>query len=139
MTTIYIVTSGDYSAYSINAVFDSQEKAQSFVDYHNQYIDTYSQADIDEWELNAYYDEISRGLKCFYVFFKDINVGDATVRCGSVSDDVGGWSGKDYKGTRWFHTYLWAKDEAAALKIANERRVQYLVNEEVPEEPDEEN
>ena len=50
MTTIYVVTQGDYSDYSIVGVFSSKEEAQKVVELENN--DSYDDAKIEEYELD---------------------------------------------------------------------------------------
>lgn len=48
---VYIVTSGEYSDYSINAVFLDKAKAQRFKKVWNLVHNSYDKADIEVWEL----------------------------------------------------------------------------------------
>jgi hypothetical protein len=126
--TIYLVTSGDYSDYSVDGAYSSREKAQVCIDYqrnrHNSYVDYR----IEEYVLDMYLDQLARGLAYYYVYFKDIMQGDAKVQTDSPSEDDGvGASYSHFHGRpESFGTGLWAKDEQAALKIANERRTKFL-------------
>ncbi|HET8908135.1 MAG TPA: hypothetical protein VFN11_14345 [Ktedonobacterales bacterium] len=130
MTTIYIVTSGTYSDYSINGVFDSQEKAQAFIDYGLR-VDLFSSYDkphIEEWELNRHYDAISRGLTCFRVLFDNIHEGDGIARNISlIGGDDDEYTFQSKPGVTGYQTFVWTTNEASALKIGNERRVRYLL------------
>lgn len=127
MTTIYIVTSGAYSDYSINAVFDSRDQAEAYIAYEEQR-GYRSGHDIEEWTLNEYADPISKGLTCFQVVFDDITKGDAEAKASSASDEYE--NARKHGKIRMYWTCLWAQDEQAALKIANERRVRYLLRQE---------
>lgn len=49
MATIYIVTSGSYSDYGIDAVFSSEENAQTFIDQNSPFLDM----GIEEYELDG--------------------------------------------------------------------------------------
>lgn len=126
MTTIYVVTSGEYSDYGIEAIFDTREKAELYCAYQNS-AERGETAEIEEWELNNYYTPLQRGLSFFLVQFLDITKGDAEVvkqRAGEERES----SYQNYqKETRNYSTALWAKDAQAALKIGNEKRVQYLL------------
>ena len=125
MTTIFGVTSGEYSDYHVEGLFDSQEKAQAYIDYENAH--GYGDFGIEEWELNQHYDPIQRGLTCYRVFFVDITQGDATANPRSATDEVE-VSSRNYRThVPNYTTYVWAKNEQGALKIANERRVQFLL------------
>lgn len=127
VSTIYVVTAGEYSEYHICGVFDRQEKAEAYIAYQSSR-NKYLRTEIEEWTLNATYDEISRGLTLFAVAFADATKGDATA-AEHVSADVESESFFAFgSGTGARYTALvWAKDEASALKIANERRVQRLL------------
>ena len=50
MTTIYLVTSGEYSSYGIDGVYSTREKAQAHVD---AITGTYHTAEVEEHELDA--------------------------------------------------------------------------------------
>ncbi len=127
MTTIYLVTSGSYSDYSVDAVFDSREKAETFVAYQRAH-DTLS--DIEERDLNAPYDRLTQGYQVYTVSFDDARTGDARISPTSVGKDAewehGSTRGIDNQIPYFFCT-VWAKDEEGAAKIANERRVRYLL------------
>jgi CRP-like cAMP-binding protein len=49
MSTIYIVTSGEYSSYRIDAVFSTKKLAEDFVARNGKFV---SSADIEEWKLD---------------------------------------------------------------------------------------
>ena len=51
MKTIYVVTSGSYSDYSINGLFSTLEKAQAFMDKNKSEL-CCDQGDIEEWNLD---------------------------------------------------------------------------------------
>ena len=130
MTTIYIVTSGEYAAYNINGVFDSQEKAQAFIDYDKRAHGPRhrsSEMGIEEWELNKYYDAISRGLSCFRVLFDNIHEGDGKVDTWLIGDNGEEYTYHTTREQTGYQTYVWTTDEASALKIGNERRARYLL------------
>lgn len=47
-TTIYVVTSGDYSDYGIEAMFSTREKAQAYIDARN--LNDYDEGrEVNEW------------------------------------------------------------------------------------------
>lgn len=125
MASIYIVTSGEYSDYGINAIFDAQEKAEAYIAYERTHR-KYWRPNIEEWELNEGYDPISRGLTCFQVRFEDATKGDAKAEATySSREEEHHYFSRTTERTVYY-TWVWAKDEASALKIANERRVHYL-------------
>ena len=65
MTTIYIVTSGDYSDYRIEGVFSNKEDAQFFADTITE--NSYNIGEIEKWELDAYNRQGINEL-CFWDF-----------------------------------------------------------------------
>lgn len=136
---IFVVTSGDYSSYSIKGIFDEKAKAEEFVAHLNACGSLFYQADVEEWELNQFYDEIHQGLTYFEVYFDDISNGDARVWPADVTDEAREMSNRrnHYSQQRDYRITLWAKDEEGALKIANERRVHYLLRKEQEENPHE--
>ena len=48
--TIYLVTSGEYSDYHIDAVFADKEKAERFCALKNNEYNDYNEYEIEEWE-----------------------------------------------------------------------------------------
>ena len=50
MSTVYIVTSGSYSDYSINAVFSTEALADQYVAVHQT--GPYDRLDVEEWTLD---------------------------------------------------------------------------------------
>ena len=57
---IYVVTSGSYSDYGIDAIFSTKEKAESFVRLGNEKIRNYAKYEVEEWDLDACADQIPR-------------------------------------------------------------------------------
>lgn len=122
MAKIYIVTSGDYSDYSINAVFSTKEKAEEYVQQHgtDYRVEDY---DIDE--------EVKKETKIWCVKMRFDNF--------EVSDCVGGgWLSQRKDTFEYFFDY-WARIgyitlyfEAdcmdGAIKIASERVAQIKAN-----------
>jgi hypothetical protein len=135
MATIYIVTSGEYSDYGINAVFDDKEKAEQWIK-EKRVID-YLEAgdyDIEEYKLNPTMpDEYRQGMLPYDVWIR---------RSGDIQTITRYYdAGFDDK----FHvmcfpnscigsTIVWARDKQHAAKIANERRVRAIVDGTWPED-----
>lgn len=57
---IYIVTSGEYSEYEINAVFSTKEKANAYIQQHGTYYD------IEEYELDK---EVEKKTQLWSIVF----------------------------------------------------------------------
>ncbi len=109
MEKVFIVTEGDYSDYSIRAVFSTRRKAKAFVTAVGA-----KHMEVEVWQLD---DPALPATGHPYIV--DITEGGDTLRVERVNH----WFGAD-EGHRenifWF--YVWARDEAHAVKIANERR-----------------
>ena len=84
MATVYIVTRGDYSDYSIVAAFSSRELAERFVAVYNQGDYAYDRAGIEEYELDC----PSEDWVTYIVWLNE--AGDVTFlgRSVSASDSV---------------------------------------------------
>lgn len=131
MTTIYVVTSGEYSDYSICAVFSTKELAEEYVAFGTQHKQFgYTGADIEEWELDQGSEQVRAGVSCYQVYFTDILSGDI----GFLND----WGVTEEPlreqvidrpdGTRSYVAWVLANDEESACKIANEHRVRAILN-----------
>lgn len=64
MDKIFIVTSGEYSGYGIEAVFSTEELAKKFI---GSFSNTYSNMEIEEWKLDPFSNEIKQGRKPFFL------------------------------------------------------------------------
>lgn len=125
MARIYVVTRGCYSDYHIVAIYDTREAADALCKVLNVNEDSYSSAEVEDFELNAAQDEIQAGLLPYF------------VRLNRASGDVMELYRED-SGYRVFsadvgvdihkniHTTVWASSPEDAAKIANERRRMYL-------------
>ena len=126
MKTIYIVSSGCYSDYHIDAVFDSKELAEKFVETFNENNMFHNQMRIEEWELNPLKKELKKDFNPYFVRMK--RNGDTIEIGGCIypSDYIEKETKLDYEGNML--TYVMARDEKHAIKIANERRVQFIAS-----------
>ena len=128
--TIYVLTSGEYSDYHINGVYSSRELAQAFIDAVEGKLypfgkRTYSDYMIEEYNLDEYADELKRGYLLWFVRMKrDGLVLEAYEDERSyIMDHLSGDQNRD------FVNRCLAKDKEHAIKITNERRIQFLANE----------
>ena len=122
---IYVVTSGEYSDYGINALFSTKELAQLYMDKFNEPYSGYN--DIMECEVDELESDLRSDRKPFNIIMKR----DGEI----VRVDVGTTYGT-YDGN--FKTYslnkdslnisLFADNEEQAIKIANEKRLKYLLD-----------
>ncbi len=119
---VYVVTSGCYSDYGIEAVFDDREMAQKFIDAFNTK-DRWDEMNIENWELNPFGKLIKENCKPYFLRIdKDGNTSDIRIENSSYgfgNEDNNGM-GFDINGNLYLHVF--GKDEAHAVKIANERR-----------------
>jgi len=125
MKAIYVVTSGSYSDYGIDAIFDTKELAQAFIDsFSKGGFNDFN--DIDKWELNPNEAELKAHRKAFNLRMnKEGNI-------QSVEQSNSAYSHKNGLGISftinadWMNVYCYADDETHAIKIANEKRTQIL-------------
>ena len=122
---IYVVTSGEYSDYGINALFSTKELAQLYMDKFNEPFSGYN--DIMECEV----DEMEADLRSDRKPFNIIMERDGQI----VRVDLGSTYGKYdavvktyYLKKEQFEISLFADNEEQAIKIANEKRLKYLLD-----------
>lgn len=127
MKKVYVITSGDYSDYGIDGIFDSEESAKKFISAFNQKSAFYEMK-IEEWELNPMEKYIRKGQKAFSVRMN---------KNGGVTDvewEDSSFGFKRNKGIifsfdkKIMNCYCFANDEKHAVKIANEKRAQIIAN-----------
>lgn len=124
MKEVFIVTSGDYSDYHICGVFDSKVLAQKYIDSFAE--DMFTKYKIEVWDLNPRERELNDGYSCYYVSMnKDGSVEDHVRK---TNYDWGTDKPFFRKGKQSFYARLYAKDEAHAIKIMNEKRTIALAN-----------
>ena len=129
---IYIVTSGAYSDYRINAVFSTKENAEKFTKLYG--VGDY---DIEEFEvddemalINRIIDEkITIYLVCMD---RDGNIKEVMKESPSVSlvEELLAGKQKPVLYADCMDMCVIAKDEKHAVKIVNEKRVQLIANNE---------
>jgi hypothetical protein len=122
MKKIYIVTSGTYSDYGINAIFDTKELAKKYISAFDQ---KYMEMNIEEWNLNEF--DFRPGYKAYRVRMnKKGNTKEIEwlYYHSQFSEDDNGISFTYDNGL--MNCTVFAKDEKHAVKIANEKRIQYL-------------
>ena len=125
MTKIYIVTSGEYSDYGINAVFSTEEKAQEF---RQQYGTDYR---IEVFDIDR---EVKKETKVWRVVMRFDNFEVSECTTGLWGDGWGShmkdtfeyWLDCEEKGH--IRLYLEADCMDRAIKIASERIAQIKAN-----------
>jgi len=121
MKPIFIVTSGSYSDYRINAVFKNKEKAERYAKAFG--------GDIEEYEPNPFDKQLSKG---YYPYQVHMNREGSTekygVNCGDGKSNCN-WFANNYEHAEiYLVANMWAKNETHAIKIANERRTWCIAN-----------
>lgn len=132
MTTVYVVTSGDYSDYGIEGMFSDRAKADAFAALWP--VDGYKQARVEEYRLDVAVDErFGRGLRPFWcVMDRDGRVRSIDQRTPTDTDNPASPRPVPRVGGTWLVGTVWATDKAHAAKILNERRVQLIASGEWP-------
>ena len=144
MDKFYLLTSGQYSDYHVEGIFSSLEKIEEYKSQHKKlYLDYERKTfpnDSDEELLEDYNNEFNDPI--------EISVDEAILPSGllpyNVMIDTNGDNAKVcisnaynywYKGFGLYRNRLTfeilAKDEAHAIKIANDRRIQLIANKEI--------
>ena len=128
MTTVYLVSSGSYSDYSVRGIYSTLEKAEArarLVSDANE---------VSEFELDEGIELIQQGLNSWVVDVWD----DGEIRAfqdGYSFSEAAGGQVTDRRNQGQcgrhiaFHFYVFARDEAHALKIAQDKRAEYLAKE----------
>lgn len=135
---VYVVTSGCYSGYGIEAVFSTRELADLYCAKMNAHRTSYYHARVEAYPLDDGEAEI-RGNRTPY---RVMMTKDGTVE--HVRPYTGEWpTGKPWFDAEWewgklvgYRTLMldvWATDAEHAVKIVNERRAQILALNEWPE------
>ena len=123
MKTIYLVSIGEYSDYMIEAVFDELDLAKQYIAGLE---DGYYKRQIEEMPLNPFKDDLRNNRIPFLVTM--------TIE-GTVIDVENkgiGFSPKDENNIafnlteNWMYCHCYANDKKHAIKIANEKRTQYI-------------
>lgn len=116
MTTIYVVTQGEYSDYGIVGVFSSKEMAEEVAVLENN--DSWQDARIEEYELN---DPALSRIRIRVDMQKD----------GTVVSALPVNSGAGFRGYKNEETMIWiarTDDVQRAVKKTNEMRTLLLAN-----------
>jgi len=120
---IYLVTSGEYSGYRTIAAYSTLEAATKAAELYC--------ADIETYELDP--DDANQYPPGMFFYRVDMNR-DGDGRVEKLSAQI-----SEHRKREWMPIstgrdevvfWTWAKDEAHAAKIANERRVQLIANNE---------
>ena len=127
---MYVVTSGEYSDYGIDAIFSSKELAQKFIDSFEDR--SYSRFNgIEEYPLDPFERELKEGYKPYFLRMdKEGNASDIQIEDSAYGFEDPYENGFDVNNGMYIHCY--AKDETHAIKICNEKRVQIIESDKWP-------
>ena len=119
---VYLVTRGDYSDYSVVAVFTEKKLAEKYIDSFKK--SQYSEFRIEVYTLNPHEEQLKKDYKPYivrmakngYVIQIDILESHYNLDNPNIKFDV----------NNYMVLYLFAKDKKHAIKIANEKRGQLI-------------
>ncbi len=131
MKEIYVVTSGDYPNFRVNATFDSIELARKY----RKAFKNESQIDIDRFELNPYKDELQKDHKPYEITMNkngDIDYIECTL-CDIATDfnipfAVFAPNLNQFNYQKRLKYYCFAKNDEHAIKLAKEKRLELIEN-----------
>lgn len=133
MTKVYIVTSGSYSDYQINAVFSTKENAERYNKIHA----SGDFEDIEEFEVDedmALMDRIRDEKITIYLVGMDRDGNVKEIRKESprilLVEELLAGKHRHILYADCMDLCVIAKDEKHAIKIVNEKRVQLIANNE---------
>lgn len=131
MKMIYAVSEGSYSDYRVSAIFSTREKAQEFIDTMKKQsgsdeYDSYNE--IEEYQLDP---PVAALLGRGYSVYSVLMLRNGDVKRIERTDNSSYYiskAGQSYiwKRTNALEMKVWAKDDKAAVKIVNEKRVQMI-------------
>ena len=120
MPKVYVLSTGEYSDWSIEGIYDEKHKKQAEEEQLN--IGEYAN-DIEEYELNKPVNP-KEGWKITYTPHNEIwNVSRSSIYKMNEVQQYKHYMGNEYVK---YCVYIKAKDRKAALKIGNEKVSQYI-------------
>lgn len=125
MTTVYIVTTGSYSDYRINAVFSTPELAQTYIDRCQ--FDQYAEPGIEEYEVDDVDMEwLNSKLSSYivYIWKNSPDVAHARVLTGLQAEF-------ESEEEKFYCFMVFAESKEHAAKIAMERRSIQIIKDEL--------
>lgn len=112
---VYIVTSGTYSDYGIEAIFSTEELAKEYIDIHGDYDDR----SIETWDLDSA--DLTRKNQWYEVTIFDYDTTCEVIEFGEPFDSV---RYGDCFGGSYYEFCINADGAERAKKIASERLMQ---------------
>lgn len=128
MGVIYIVTSGDYSEYRIDAVFSTEELARQYINRRKEEEISWYDGSIEPWDIDSSDPEWLEGK--YSIWHIGINYSTADILW--ISKDASGeWDTQisHYPEMKRITMFVTAKTEEEAAKIAMEKRTAFLLKE----------
>lgn len=117
---VYVVTAGSYSDYRIKGIFTTKKLAIGYMKLFKEGLYT-DFNEVEDWDLDLLKTEIELGYTCFQIQMSKsgnlLNIRKTDFYWIDIN-----YVPKDER----FYGEVFANDEAHAIKIFNERRVQYI-------------
>jgi hypothetical protein len=130
---IYVVTSGSYSSYHIEGVFTASKLAKRFAEAVPNGI-------VEKYSLDKISSKVAQGYNFYCVDIDFYGDSEEVSICDPCYDDkereesetsgVDFYNGGGYEFNNRWTFYFWAKSKEGAVKIANEKRIQKIANNE---------
>lgn len=130
MTSVWMVTEGEYSDYRVVGVFSTEERAKKFVATFPRDSRWFTHGqDIEEVPLDPALDQVNAGMLVYFVRMSRDGVASdvehVSPRFTEPTYLNWGW---DVRGNLYMS--VWATDPTHAVKIVNEYRAQLIANNE---------
>lgn len=113
MSTCWGIVQGDYSDYRVLAIFSTKEQA-------TEQLEAWGGEDVEEFQFNDFLPKPPKGMTNYSAYRRKGNI--TIYRSWSTENLKEHGDAVVEQGTR---TYLWARNEEHAIKIAAERFAQY--------------
>lgn len=124
--SVWLITSGEYSDYGIEGIFSTEENAKlayELLKSNDRYDSIHEPR---EWILDGDLDKVKQGKKLYRVSMK-LNGDVISVNLSiTISEKEMFRENSNFNIENYFYGVCWAKDEKHAIKIVNEKRIQYL-------------
>lgn len=122
---VYIIVSGEYSDFGINAVFLDKKEAERAAEIANRRDPNHGPYDIQEWPIGLSFNPEIESL--YFVSFYKGAVDKVTLSAGQLlttikTNEVGPWNVYRYQDGHYLEhrVYVYARDEEHAKKIATD-------------------
>jgi hypothetical protein len=120
MSSVWAIEDGEYSDYHVVGVFSSRENAELVLGHLDS-------GDIAEWDLDPGIDSLNAGLSRYYVhMLRDGTVRESRACKFEIEEYEHLNPDPRHQPTFGLRISVFAKDEAHAIKIANEKRTQAI-------------